>query len=73
MTPKDSGPKADRSERKKNPVTEINCFTCGHFYITYDPQFPYGCRAAGFKSRGMPSREMAANSGMACQFFLAKT
>lgn len=51
------------------PDGEVNCFACRHFHITYDPRFPYGCRAAGFKSRSLPSREMAANSGMACQFF----
>jgi hypothetical protein len=52
--------------------TDINCFSCRHFYITYDPKFPYGCRAAGFKSRSMPAREMYANSGMDCQFFAGK-
>lgn len=72
MTPKDSEPRDDRTERTKIPEGEINCFSCRHFYITYDPRFPYGCRAAGFKSRGMPSREMMANSQMACQFFAVK-
>jgi hypothetical protein len=51
---------------------EINCFSCQHFYITYDPRFPYGCRAPGFKSRLLPSKEMYANSGMDCQVFLEK-
>ncbi|MDA8124409.1 MAG: uracil-DNA glycosylase [Deltaproteobacteria bacterium] len=40
--------------------------------MTYDPRFPYGCRAAGFKSRLLPSREMAASSGIACQCFALK-
>ncbi len=51
---------------------EIDCFSCTRFYITYDADFPYGCRAAGFKSRLMPSREMAAHSGLECQFFTGK-
>ncbi|MBE0559026.1 MAG: uracil-DNA glycosylase [Proteobacteria bacterium] len=43
-----------------------------YFYITYDPQFPYGCRAARFKSRRLPAKEMSASSGMDCQFFAGK-
>ncbi len=68
----------DREQGASGPVgsrkqgTEINCFSCQHFTITYDPQFPYGCRAACFKSRLMPSKEMSASSGMDCQFFAGK-
>ena len=50
----------------------IDCFSCSHFYITYDPPFPYGCRAVGFKSRRMPSQEMLASSGIDCQYFVEK-
>jgi hypothetical protein len=68
----------DREEGASDPVGssnlagEINCFSCLYFYITYDPQFPYGCRAARFKSRRMPSKEMSASSGIDCQFFAGK-
>jgi hypothetical protein len=51
---------------------EINCFSCLYFYITYDPQFPYGCRAVRFKARRMPAKEMSASSGIDCQFFARK-
>ena len=34
---------------EQNQGTELNCFSCCHFYITYETQFPYGCRKAGFK------------------------
>jgi hypothetical protein len=54
------------------PGAGMACFSCRHFYITYDPPLPYGCRAAGFKSRRMPSREMSASSGIDCQFFAEK-
>ena len=53
-------------------TTRINCYACEHFYITYDPAFPYGCRAAGFKSRVLPSQEIAAHSGVACLSFSPK-
>ncbi len=61
---------SDRTRDREHQ--EINCLACAHFYITHDAGFPYGCRAAGFKSRSMPSREMYAHSGMDCQFFTGK-
>jgi hypothetical protein len=57
---------------EKTRQTEIPCFDCRHFYITYDAAFPYGCRAAGFKSRLMPAAEMYASSGLDCQLFEEK-
>jgi len=58
---------------QENRNADPRCFACRHFFITYDPQFPYGCRVVGFKSRSMPSREMAVNSGIECQFFTQKS
>ena len=45
------------------------CIRCRHFYVTWDPKFPRGCRAYGFKGREEPSRVVFRNSGMACQLF----
>jgi hypothetical protein len=56
----------------KTQQTEINCFTCRYFYITHDQNFPYGCKAVGFKSRLMPSKEMYVNSGIECQLYEEK-
>jgi hypothetical protein len=42
---------------------------CAHHFITYDPSFPYGCRAMNFKSRTLPHLEVRAASGMDCQMF----
>jgi hypothetical protein len=58
--------------KQENPAKEIDCFSCRHFYITYDPSFPYGCRVPGFKSRLLPAKEMLATSGIECQLFLEK-
>ena len=52
--------------------TAINCLACRHFYITYEPVHPYGCRALGFKSKDMPSRVVYVSSGMECQSFTPK-
>ncbi|RJQ54843.1 MAG: uracil-DNA glycosylase [Nitrospiraceae bacterium] len=50
----------------------INCFNCSYFYITWDEQFPRGCRAMGFKSREMPSGVVYASSGTQCLKFKKK-
>lgn len=60
----------DRGQQAGRPG--INCFSCSHFYITYEKGFPYGCRAMGFKSRLIPSREVYESSGKECQFFSKK-
>jgi hypothetical protein len=49
------------------------CAKCAHYFITYDPRFPYGCRAMNFKSRSLPQNEVEAASGMACQTFQARS
>jgi hypothetical protein len=45
---------------------KIDCFTCRHFYVTWDKKHPKGCRAMGFKSREMPSIAVFESSGMKC-------
>lgn len=45
------------------------CRRCGHYYITHDPSFPYGCRALDFKSRQAPIREVKDASGQDCLYF----
>lgn len=43
------------------------CLSCRHYYLTYDPRQPYGCRAMGFKSAKAPSLIAFETSGMICQ------
>jgi hypothetical protein len=64
--------KQDLKTGKQTVRIEINCLSCRHFFITYDPRFPYGCRAVGFKSRLLPAQEMYKNSGLVCQLFEEK-
>jgi len=47
-------------------MDNIDCFSCKHFYITWDRRFPYGCKALGFKSRSMPSAEVYSASSQEC-------
>jgi len=53
-------------------AAKADCFACRHFYITYDPRLPYGCRGMGFRSRFFPCAEVWATSGETCGYFLPK-
>ena len=48
---------------------KVNCFDCVHFYITWDKNFPRGCRALSFKGREMPCATVLSSSGIECQRF----
>lgn len=45
---------------------KINCYQCKYFYVTWDPQFPKGCKAYQFKGRLLPSMEVKKSSGHDC-------
>ena len=42
------------------------CLRCRHYYVTYEPARPHGCRHFGFVSRRLPELEVAAASGQPC-------
>ncbi|WP_301107256.1 uracil-DNA glycosylase [Sporosarcina sp.] len=50
----------------------VNCFECIHFYTTWDPQNPRGCKAYGFKTKMMPSIVVKRSSGIECLKFESK-
>jgi hypothetical protein len=52
----------------KNPI----CRECVHYYVTWEPSHPHGCRALHFKSQYLPSIEVRRNSGEACHYFTPK-
>ena len=35
-----------------------DCWKCSHFFITFEKNHRYGCRAIGFKSRELPAIEV---------------
>ncbi|AUH50246.1 hypothetical protein CXB49_05125 [Chromobacterium sp. ATCC 53434] len=49
------------------------CRRCRHYFVTYDPSFPYGCRAMGFSSKRAPCLDMLGASGQPCMRFQPKT
>ncbi len=48
------------------------CRYCKHYHITHDPDFRYGCRALGFKSRYQPCLDVISASGEQCLYFMPK-
>ncbi|SKC38416.1 uracil-DNA glycosylase [Maledivibacter halophilus] len=50
----------------------INCFKCIHFYITWDPNNPRGCKYFGFKTKLVPSLAVLRSSGKKCRAFVKK-
>jgi hypothetical protein len=49
-----------------------NCLNCIHYYVTWDPQLPKGCKAFHFKTKKIPSQSVKDESGKECQMFLDK-
>ena len=48
------------------------CNKCKHYYITWDKNFPNGCRAMGFKAKESPSISVLKSSGIECLMFESK-
>lgn len=53
-------------------MEKANCSQCRHFYVTWDPKTPNGCRRFGIKCKDKPS-VIVAQAGLGeCQGFEAK-
>ncbi|MDD2567746.1 MAG: uracil-DNA glycosylase [Sulfurimonadaceae bacterium] len=53
-------------------MKRINCRRCEHYFVTWEPQRPHGCRAYGFKSPHIPSLVVFQSTGSDCAFFKEK-
>ena len=49
-----------------------DCLHCEHFFITWTPGTPRGCRLYGFKAAALPSVIVKKTSGTPCQGFVKK-
>ncbi len=56
----------------KSKTPRVDCRKCRHYFVTWNPDFPFGCRAMGFKSKRLPAYDVYENSSMPCQLFDAK-
>ncbi|MDQ6990738.1 MAG: hypothetical protein Q9M11_03300 [Mariprofundaceae bacterium] len=50
----------------------LECRRCEHYFITWHPHFPHGCRAFGFKSKRLPCLEVRSASQLHCLKFSEK-
>lgn len=50
----------------------VECTKCIYFMITWEKNFPYGCRAFGFKSKTHPSIEVVKAAGKECNKYSPK-
>ena len=49
------------------------CHRCAHYFVTWQVDFPHGCRAMGFKSRRLPITEVrSAMQSKNCLAFKSK-
>ncbi|MBN1838333.1 MAG: hypothetical protein JW820_20910 [Spirochaetales bacterium] len=48
------------------PATAPFCLSCRHYYVSWDPRFPRGCRVFGIKSRDLPSHVVYRSTGTHC-------
>jgi len=48
------------------------CRQCKHYFITWNPNFPHGCHAFGFKSKLLPCLEVRSASMQECLKFESK-
>jgi len=56
----------------REEVLSASCGDCKHYYVTWDKDFPYGCKAMGFKSRTYQAQVIREASGMDCQLLEGK-
>ncbi len=64
------------SELRGVPVSDLalpDCWRCRNFAMTWQPATPYLCRFMGFKSRLLPSIEVARADGRPCAGFSPKS
>jgi hypothetical protein len=62
----------DGNNKEQPQAKAINCIKCAYYYVTWDPSFPKGCKAFGFKTSEIPSALVKKSSGHACLKFEAK-
>ena len=53
-------------------MSNPNCSQCRHFYVTWNPKTPNGCRRYGIQSREQPSKIVAMAGLGDCQGFEVK-
>jgi len=50
----------------------VDCITCSHYYVTWDKNFPNGCKLFEFKTRRLPSQLVKESTGDNCKNYIEK-
>lgn len=53
-------------------ITIVDCHKCIYYFVTWDKNFPKGCKLFGFKGRKLPSQSVFEASGEKCGCFVQK-
>jgi hypothetical protein len=53
-------------------MKRIDCRRCIHYFVTWVPSAPHGCKVMGFKSHRLPSVVVYQNSGDLCRAYRPK-
>lgn len=61
-----------RSRTAADSTAVVDCNRCQHYYVTWDPELPRGCRVFRIKCRTQPSVIVLRDSGEPCGGFEAK-
>lgn len=56
----------ENSTTREHDSPRLNCYGCTHFFITWDKEFPYGCRKMEFRSKRLPSDDVMEADGQRC-------
>lgn len=56
----------ESSSTRESDSPRANCYGCRHFFITWDKEFPYGCRKMEFRSKRLPSDDVIEADGQRC-------
>jgi hypothetical protein len=51
---------------------KINCPKCHYYYVTWDKNFPRGCKVFRFKSKKLPSDFVYEATGIMCEHYVEK-
>ena len=46
----------------------VRCHGCAYFFITHEPQRPYGCTKFGFKAKKLPATIVIETTGTQCAY-----
>jgi hypothetical protein len=52
--------------------SRIDCHKCKYYYVTWEKNFPHGCKAMGFKSKQFPAITVYVSSNQDCLLYREK-